>query len=84
MPNTIIHCCISVRGMLKTASRKQLAAMFRDPQTGARLTADQAKDQLLDQLAAGREVLPLGPPCDGFDYAGGGCPGHDHEEESNA
>lgn len=51
--------------------------MFRNPATGKLLNADEAKDILLDHLAAGHEVIPCGPPCEGFDFAAGGCPGHE-------
>lgn len=71
------HFNINVRGMLKNASRRELASMFRNSSTGKRLTADEAKDELLDHLAKGHECIPLGQPCEGFDYAGGGCPGHE-------
>lgn len=46
---------------------------------GTKCTADEAKDHLLEALAQGKEVLPFRPPCEGFDFAGNGCPGHDTE-----
>lgn len=27
-------------------------------------------------ILAGRKFIPLGKACEGFDYVGGGCPGH--------
>ena len=76
MSRTMYHCCLNVRGMLKNGRRRELAAMFRSSATGKRLTADEAKDVLLDHLAKGHEVIPLDPTCEGFDFTGGGCPGH--------
>jgi hypothetical protein len=72
----IVHCCMDVRGALKMTKR-QLGGMFRDGD-GRRLSADQARDALLDHIAAGHEVIPFGPICNGFDYKTG-CPGHESE-----
>jgi len=66
---------LNVRGAIKNMNRRDLASLFVDD-TGRKLSADEAKEYLLDQLSAGREVIPFGPPCEGFDYAGAGCPGH--------
>jgi hypothetical protein len=38
------------------------------------MPADEAKRELLNQLAMGRKVLPIGD-CDNFSYETG-CPGH--------
>lgn len=70
------HVALSVRGALKNASRCELGSLFTKGRNGRRLTADEAKDVLLDHLANGHEVIPLAQACEGFDYAGGGCPGH--------
>lgn len=70
------HVHLSVRGALRDFSKRQLKGMFRF-EGGRACTADEAKDHLLEALAQGKEVLPFGPPCAGFDFSGGGCPGHD-------
>lgn len=70
------HIHLSVRGALRDFSKRQLKGMFRFE--GRECTADEAKDHLLEALAQGKEVLPFGPPCDGFDFALNGCPGHDN------
>ncbi|OOG61405.1 hypothetical protein B0E46_15615 [Rhodanobacter sp. B04] len=75
----IVHCCMDVRGALKMTQR-QLGAMFRHSD-GRRLSADRARDVLLDHVAAGHEVIPLGPVCQGFDYKTG-CPGHETEPQA--
>lgn len=72
------HIHLSVRGALRDFSKRQLKGMFR-MEGGRECTADEAKDHLLEALAQGKEVLPFGPPCEGFDFAGNGCPGHDTE-----
>ena len=76
MANTTFHVHLSVRGAIRDFSKRELGSLFKNAATGRWLTADEAKDALLDNLAAGRSVLPMGAPCAGFDYAGGGCPGH--------
>lgn len=72
------HVCLSVRGFI-VGPDKDLLNLFLDPDSGRRLAPPEARNLLMDQLKAGREVLPFGPPCEGFDYSGGGCPGHDVE-----
>lgn len=71
------HIHLSVRGAIRDFSKRQLKGMFRVD--GHECSADEAKDHLLEALAQGKEVLPFGPLCDGFDFTGGGCPGHDQE-----
>ena len=71
------HIHLSVRGALRDFSKRQLNGMFR-MEDGRKCTAAEAKDHLLEALAQGKEVLPFGPPCDGFDFARTGCPGHDN------
>lgn len=73
-----LHIHLSVRGALRDFSKRQLRGMFHHAD-GTKCTADEAKDHLLEALAQGKEVLPFGPPCEGFDFAGNGCPGHDTE-----
>jgi hypothetical protein len=70
----IVHMCISVRRMLRWPKR-QLKKLVTDD-NGRYLDAEAAKEWLLDQLSEGRECLPLGEPCEGFDYKTG-CPGHE-------
>lgn len=74
MPRTV-HCCLDVRGALKNMARRQLDGMFRHDD-GRKVSADEAKEHLMDAIAKGYEVLPFGPPCDGFSYQTG-CPGHE-------
>lgn len=75
----IIHCCLDVRGALKNFTKRQLGALFTD--NGKRVSADAARDALLDHVAAGHDVIPLGPPCNGFDYKTG-CPGHESDADA--
>lgn len=77
---TTIHCCLSVRGYL--ASDEKLRSLVGSlTKNGEPLTrVDEVREALFDQLARGHEVLPLGKPCEGFDYKKG-CPGHEKETE---
>ncbi|MBN2990349.1 hypothetical protein JWR97_01675 [Pseudomonas cedrina subsp. fulgida] len=67
---------LSVRGAIRDFSKRQLEGMFSVD--GCDCSADEAKDHMLEALAQGKEVLPFGPPCEGFDFTGKGCPGHDN------
>lgn len=80
----IFHVHLDVGGYLKHATDDELSGMLRDVATGASLTANEARRALQEHLDAGRLVLPMGPACEGFDYTGGGCPGHDKEEIQDA
>ncbi|MNJ60112.1 hypothetical protein D3C77_558250 [compost metagenome] len=70
------HIHLSVRGALRDFSKRELKDLFHF-EDGRNCTAAEAKEYLAECLAQGREVLPLGTPCDGFDFSGGGCPGHE-------
>lgn len=73
--------CMNVRGALMNMTAKELATAFSHDD-GRRMTPREAKEALLDELAKGHKVIPFGPPCEGFDYTGGGCPGHVIEDEA--
>lgn len=81
---------LSVRGAISDLQGcKPLAkSYFNDKDTGRALTNAQALEGLVNDLAAGREMLPMGEHCGtpcghadkgctGFNYGkGGGCPGY--------
>ncbi len=78
MSTRIVHVCISVRGAIRNW-RDWRGSITGDD--GRRLkTQDEIQNALMDELAKGREVIPFGDPCEGFDFSGGGCPGHPTEE----
>lgn len=75
-PNgTIHHVHLCVRGYLRRAKDSELNGLFQR-QDGTKLSAAEARDYLMECLANGMEVLPLSQECEGFDFTGGGCPGH--------
>ncbi|WP_454752108.1 hypothetical protein [Cupriavidus necator] len=73
MSATHIHMALDVKGFLKNATKRQYRGMFRH-NDGRTMTPDEAKDYLLDALAAGNEFIPFGK-CDNFDPKSG-CLGH--------
>jgi hypothetical protein len=70
-----IHLCVSVRGNLCKTDAK-----LRREWKGS---AGVSRDFWMDQLAMGREVIPFGDPCEGFDYKKG-CPGHEEIRKCEA
>jgi len=78
-----LHMCISVRGAITNFKPREWRNCVEDSETGRTLKPDEVFQGFLDELARGHEVIPFGKPCEGFDYSGGGCPGHpaeaDHE-----
>lgn len=75
------HMCANVRGLLSWSNAK-LHGMFVD-ESGRKMTGAECREALLDALSEGKEVLPIGPVCEGFDYKSG-CPGHPIEEAADA
>lgn len=71
------HMCLNVRGFLRNHRfPRGYRGVFRHDD-GRLMTPDEARNHLLDELARGHELIPVGA-CDDFDYsAGGGCRGHD-------
>jgi hypothetical protein len=67
-----IHVCQSVRGALRQPLHELDWFQHDD---GRPMTPSEAFDALCDELVKGHEVIPLGSPCEGFDYVKG-CPGH--------
>jgi len=58
-----------------SARQWQQATKWITRDDGTTYTANELKAAFLDELAEGHEVLPIGSPCEGFDYKSG-CPGH--------
>lgn len=66
---TTIHGCLDIRGALKRPGYWRKLFKF----DGRTLTTDEFRNHLCDQLAAGREFIPLGCPTP---TDKGDCPGH--------
>jgi len=82
-----IHCCLSVEGWLSRAARstkaerKRMAYGMIDD-AGRPLGFEQAYEAMLQELAQGHRMLPVGKACEGFSYETG-CPGHEIAEEAS-
>jgi hypothetical protein len=75
--STTIHCCISVRGMLRW-DRREAKRMLKSIKKGDGtpfVSVDEFRDAMMTELTKCREVLPMSDECVGFDYVNG-CPGH--------
>lgn len=68
-----IHLSLDIRGAIQGTGWKCVSA-----KDGGRVRKAEAIEYLMDRLAEGKRVLPLGP-CEGFDYQKG-CPGHEDDE----
>ena len=79
---TSYHLTASVRGMLNWPSselRRALKYMTKDD--GSRFgSVYELRDALMDELAKGREMLPIGA-CDNHDWKTG-CRGHKSNEDA--
>jgi hypothetical protein len=67
-----IHLCLNIRGAIQGTGWKCVS------RGGKALKKAEAVEYLLDRLGEGKRVLPIGEPCDGFDYQKG-CPGHEDD-----
>jgi hypothetical protein len=79
MSSRIIHVCLNVRGALMNWRPRDDKGVFRRDD-GTLLSPREAKAALVDELARGHELIPIGGPCEGFDHRTG-CPGHDVRAE---
>ena len=69
----IFHASLDVRSYLK-APKKSLRGLFKHPSGTRRMTPEEARDVLMDELAHGHDFIPFGH-CDNFDFKSG-CKGH--------
>jgi len=80
-----VHICVSVRSLLnwtKRETKRNLTSITKldgTPFSGV----EEFRNMLMDELAEGHEVLPIGYACEGFDYKKG-CPGHEIEAAREA
>jgi hypothetical protein len=74
------HMSLDVRGALLNWKPRDYQNLLVDG-SGRTMSSREAKWTLIQELALGRVVLPLSMECDGFDYSGGGCPGHPMPDE---
>lgn len=73
------HMCLNLRGTLRNFNPREWLGVVTDDD-GRVFTPDQVREHFFDEIQKGHVVIPLGKPCEGFDYSGRGCPGHQIEE----
>jgi hypothetical protein len=71
--STVLHTCLDIRGALAWPKARLKGLLRHDD--GREASSEEVHEWLCDQLAAGKRVLPMGEPCDGFSFETG-CPGH--------
>ena len=77
-----VHMSLSVRGVLRNWDPSEWVGVVTE--NGRPLTTDEFRERLFDELAKGHEVIPYGKEvCQGFDYSGGGCPGHEIQDDES-
>lgn len=80
------HMCMNIEGCLRNYKKRKITFFTNDD--GSQTSDKDARKYLAECQAKGWKVIPFGEPCEGFDYFGGGCPGHlisvtDSKEDSN-
>lgn len=76
-----IHMCLSVRGALRWPPKEfRNACRWVKKADGSKFTPGELREALMDKLAQGFEVVPMGK-CDNFDPKKG-CRGHVHKAEA--
>ena len=68
-----VHMCMNIDSLLSRGV-KSLHGLIFDSQ-GRKMSGREVRAWLLSERDKGRQVLPFGDPCEGFDYIAG-CPGH--------
>lgn len=79
-PKNSVCMSVSIKGALVNWKKKELSCICDD--NGNPMKPREARLWLVEQLEAGRKVLPMNKNCDNFDYILG-CQGHPENENSN-
>lgn len=66
---------MNIAGALRNYGKKSMKGLLTDD-NGKEMTDKEVREYLNDCLAKGWKLLPSSSKCEGFDYFGGGCPGH--------
>ena len=68
---------MNLEGVLRNYKGKKIN--FFNDENGKELTDKEARQYIQECLGKGWKKIPLGGEdnCEGFDYLGGGCPGHE-------
>lgn len=76
-----VHMCVDIAGVMRWPD-SQLRELFKEDD-GSKRPGAYVRDWLKLQLAQGKQVLPMGKPCEGFSYIHG-CPGHPIRKTQNS
>lgn len=77
------HMSININGILRNYGKKSLKGFFLK-EDGGDCTDKESREYIAECQQKGYKVIPFGytdEECPGFDYFGGGCPGHEIKEE---
>jgi len=82
MPKFKRHMSINLEGMLRNYGKKKIN-IFED-EDGKIISDKEARIYIQQCLSKGWKVIPMGGNdcCEGFDYSGGGCPGHEVKDDA--
>ena len=69
------HMCMSLEGCLRNHRGRKIKIFTNDD--GTQSSDKQAREYIAECQAKGWKVIPIGKECEGFDYFGNGCPGHE-------
>lgn len=73
------HLSVDIQGILK--SKKKIKGLCDE--NGKTLNDTDARNLLWKIYGEGYKVLPIGDACEGFNFQGNGCPGHEKNEVNN-
>lgn len=81
MMRKIHHMCTNIDGLLRNMKGKKIN--FLSDENGKEMSDKEARAAIAELQAKGHKLIPSGE-CEGFDPFGGGCPGHDVPDETEA
>ncbi len=77
------HMSINLNGLLRNYGKKSLKGFFVK-EDGKECTDRESREYIKECQEKGYKIIPMGcsdEECPNFDYMGGGCPGHEINEE---
>ncbi len=75
----IRHMSTNIEGLLRNFKRKKIT--FIEDDNGRMMSDTEARIEIAKLQAKGHKLIQSGD-CEGFDPFGGGCPGHEIEDEN--
>lgn len=76
------HMSINIAGLLRNYKNKKINIF--DDDNGRQISDMEARKYLAECQAKGWKLIPMGGEgvCEGFDFFGGGCPGHESSKQN--